>query len=85
VMEAGQRAGLRTLRLDRLDQFLLNEGSPLLGLVASSTANAADSLRLLTSARELMLPTGLAASFQVCVQEKVRRSASKSLAIFPHK
>jgi SAM-dependent MidA family methyltransferase len=71
VLDASQRAGLRTLRLDRLDQFLLNEGAPLLGGIASSTANAAESMRLLTSARELMLPTGLAASFQVCVQEKV--------------
>jgi SAM-dependent MidA family methyltransferase len=71
VIEAGRRAGLRTLRLDRLDQFLLNEGANLLGRIASSSANAAESMRLLTSARELILPTGLAASFQVCVQEKV--------------
>jgi SAM-dependent MidA family methyltransferase len=71
VMEAGQRAGLRTLRLDRLDQFLLNEGLSLLGQIASSTANASESTRLLASARELILPTGLAASFQVCIQEKV--------------
>jgi SAM-dependent MidA family methyltransferase len=71
VTEAGRRAGLRTLRLDRLDRFLLNEGASLLGRIATSSANTAESMSLLTSARELMLPTGLAASFQICVQEKV--------------
>jgi SAM-dependent MidA family methyltransferase len=71
VIEAGRRSRLRTLRLDRLDRFLLNEGASLLGQIATSAANAAESASLLTSARELMLPTGLAASFQVCVQEKV--------------
>jgi SAM-dependent MidA family methyltransferase len=71
VIEAGWRAGFRTLCLDRLDQFLLKEGSSLIGQIANSTANAAESLRLLTNARELILPTGLAASFQVCVQEKL--------------
>ena len=69
VMEAGSRAGLRTIRFDQLDRFLLNEGYGLLAHVAMS-ADAAESARLLTSARELVLPTGLAASFQVCVQEK---------------
>jgi SAM-dependent MidA family methyltransferase len=72
VIEAGIRAGLRTLRLDRLDQFLLMEGASLIGQIADATADAAESMRLLTSARELILPTGLAASFQVCVQEKVQ-------------
>jgi SAM-dependent MidA family methyltransferase len=70
LMETGARVGLRTLRLDPLDRFLLHEGSSLLGSIAMST-DAAESARLLTSARELVLPTGLAASFQVCVQEKI--------------
>src|SRR5215471_5233255 len=71
VIEAGRRAGFRMLCLARLDQFLLSEGSRLLERIANSTADTAEGLRLLTSARELVLPTGLAASFQVCVQEKV--------------
>jgi SAM-dependent MidA family methyltransferase len=70
VAEAGRRAGLRTLCLDRLDQFLLQEGSSLIARIANSAADNAERMRLLTSARELILPTGLAASFQVCVQEK---------------
>jgi len=72
VMEAGRRVGMRTLRLNRLDQFLLNEGLGLIELIADAKADAAESMRQLTSARELILPTGLAASFQVCVQEKVQ-------------
>jgi len=72
VMEAGRRAGFRTLSLDRLDQFLLREGSRLIERIANSTADTAEGLRLLTSARELVLPTGLAASFQVCIQERLQ-------------
>ena len=71
VIEAGERAGLRTLRLERLDRFLLNEGASLLGGIANSSSDVAERMRLITSARELILPTGLAASFQICVQEKL--------------
>lgn len=72
IREAGDRAGLQTLRLERLDQFLLGQGllSVLMEIVTSTT-NAAEALYLTTSSRELILPTGMAASFQVCVQEKV--------------
>jgi SAM-dependent MidA family methyltransferase len=72
VIETGERAGFRPLGLDRLDQFLLKEGSSLIARIANSAADHAERARLLTSARELILPTGLAASFQVCVQEKSR-------------
>jgi len=70
VREAGERVGLRPLRFERLDQFLLVEG--LLGRLGeiSSTLDAVEAIRLSTSARELVLPTGLAASFQVLVQAK---------------
>ena len=72
VIEAGNRAGLRTIRLERLDEFLLSEGLlSLLGEMTSSTRNSAEALYLSTSSRELILPTGLAASFQVLVQEKL--------------
>jgi len=70
IREAGERVGLRTLRFERLDQFLLVEGLlTRLGEI-SSTLDAVEAIRLSTSARELVLPTGLAASFQVLVQEK---------------
>ena len=71
IMEAGERAGLRTIRFERLDQFLIREGLlDRLGDIIGSTTDAAEALQLTTGARELILPTGMAASFQVLVQEK---------------
>lgn len=72
VIEAGERARFRTLFLERLDQFLLRQGQGLIAQIANSTGDAAKVTRLLSSARELILPTGLAASFQICVQEKLQ-------------
>lgn len=72
IREAGERAGLRTIRHERLDQFL--QSANILGMMMLMTSKMHDSvgaLRLTTSARELILPIGLAASFQVLVQEKV--------------
>jgi SAM-dependent MidA family methyltransferase len=70
IKEAGERAELKTLRHERLDQFLLNEG--LLDELEKLTGNLsnADALRLRTSARDMIMPAGLAASFQVLVQKK---------------
>jgi len=71
IIESGNRAGLRALRFERLDEFLRSEGLlSLLGEMTSSARNSAEALYLSTSSRELILPTGLAASFQVLVQEK---------------
>jgi SAM-dependent MidA family methyltransferase len=73
IKEAGRRAGLRAVRLERLDKFLLSEGLP--GLLAEMLRQAPDqveALRLSTGAREMIMPHGLAASFQVLVQEKGR-------------
>ena len=70
IREAGARAGLETVRYERLDQFLLAEGLlDELELRASKLSDV-DALRLRTSAREMIMPHGLAASFQVLVQEK---------------
>ena len=74
VKEAGERVGLQTVRSERLDRFLLIEG--LLDLIA--VQDTAEAMRLTTSARELILPTGMAASFQVLVQEKIAGRASDS-------
>jgi len=71
IKEAGGRAGLRTIRFERLDQFLLSEGIlQQLSEMLRRTQNQVESLRLSTSAREMIMPHGLAASFQVLVQEK---------------
>jgi SAM-dependent MidA family methyltransferase len=72
IQEAGKSAGLVTIRFNALNDFLNSEGmvSMLVSLAAASR-DSAEALRLTTSARELFLPTGLAASFQVLVQEKV--------------
>jgi SAM-dependent MidA family methyltransferase len=71
IIDAGNRAGLLMLRLERLDKFLLGQGlvSVLMEMTAS-THDSAEALQLTTSSRELILPTGMAASFQVLVQEK---------------
>jgi SAM-dependent MidA family methyltransferase len=71
IKEVGRRAGLRAIRLERLDHFLVSEG--LLGLLSemvTHTQDQVEALRLSTGARELIMPHGLAASFQVLVQEK---------------
>jgi len=80
VTEAGTRAGLRTIRLEPLDQFLLSEGllQRLSGMLAQ-TQDQVEALRLSTSAREMIMPHGLAASFQVLVQEKLSLASREVL------
>ena len=72
IKEAGSRVGLRAIRLERLDKFLLSEGLPgLLSEMLSQAHDQVEALRLSTSAREMIMPHGLAASFQILVQEKL--------------
>lgn len=74
IIVAGERGGLKTIRFDQLDQFLIAEGLlDRLGDITRSVTDSAEAMRLTTSARELILPTGMAASFQVLVQEKTSR------------
>lgn len=71
ITEAGERNGLETLRLQRLDQFLLSEGA--VDELAGAGNRIRDQVELLNfnaGARELIMPDGLAASFQVLVQRK---------------
>lgn len=70
IREAGAGAGLKPLRFERLDQFLLQAG--LLDELEKRAGQLSDAeaLRLRTSAREMIMPHGLAASFQVLVQKK---------------
>jgi SAM-dependent MidA family methyltransferase len=75
IRDAGERLGLKSVRHERLDSFLLHEGVLDELELAASKLSDSEALRLRTSARELILPTGLAASFQVLIQEKVARAS----------
>ena len=75
IIEAGELAGLYTIRFERLDHFLAVSGLlDQLGEITRTVMDSAEALRLTTSARELILPTGMAASFQVLVQEKAAQN-----------
>jgi SAM-dependent MidA family methyltransferase len=70
VKHLGAKLGLRTVDFERQDKFLLSAG--LLTQLQSESERAADEaerLRLSTAAREMILPGGMANSFQVLVQE----------------
>jgi SAM-dependent MidA family methyltransferase len=71
VRSAGERLGLETLSFARQDQFLIAAG--LLDQLELQSKNLSESarLRLTTAAREMILPNGMAASFQVLVQRKI--------------
>ena len=72
VREAGERAGLRTLRFEPQDAFLLRAG--LLEQLETESAAARDEAevaRLRLGAREMVLPGGMASHFQVLVQGRL--------------
>lgn len=71
VKSVGARLGLEFVGLSRQDRFLLANG--LLEQLELESANAKDDaarVQLSTAAREMILPSGMAASFQVLVQRK---------------
>ena len=71
MQRSGASCGLETLRLERLDQFLLIEGLfEALGDLGNQLAHPADVINLQIGAREMIRPDGLAASFQVLIQRK---------------
>jgi SAM-dependent MidA family methyltransferase len=70
IKEAGRRAGLRAIRFERLDQFLSAEGFAIFAEMVTQTPDAVEALRLNIGAREMIFPNGMAAAFQVLVQEK---------------
>jgi SAM-dependent MidA family methyltransferase len=71
IKEAGRHAGLRAIRFERLDQFLLSEGLlQRLSEMLAQTQDQVEALRLSIGAREMIMPHGLAASFQILVQDK---------------
>ena len=71
IKEAGQRVGLQTVRHESLNRFLLGEGllEEITRLVSNHQSDA-HALHLSTSAREMIMPHGMASSFQVLVQKK---------------
>ena len=71
VFEIGDREGLEVVTFQRQDQFLLEAGllEELETRVEEATRES-DTLRLRTEAREMVLPGGMAQSFQVLVQKK---------------
>jgi len=72
IKRAGGKLGFEVLEFERLDKFLLNSG--LLEQLESESQlceSEAERVRLSTSAREMILPEGMAASFRVLVQKKV--------------
>jgi SAM-dependent MidA family methyltransferase len=71
VSAEGERAGLRTLSLERLDGFLLRAGLvEQLELESAHAASGAETAALRLDAREMILPNGMASHFQVLVQKK---------------
>ena len=71
VREAGARNALQILRFERLDQFLLSEDA--LETITSAGNRMTDQIELFNfnaAAREMIMPDGLAAHFQVLVQRK---------------
>ncbi len=71
VKRIGERLGFELIEFDRQDKFLLAAG--LLNQCEVETQRSegeAAKLRLRTAAREMILPDGMAAHFQVLVQKK---------------
>ena len=71
VKRAGEAVELKTVELKRLDGFLMSEG--LLEELEQRVVDATDNterVQLRTSAREMILPGGMATSFQVLIQQK---------------
>ena len=71
VKRTGEALGFEAVEFDRQDKFLLAAGLlNQLEVEAQGSESEADRLRLSTAAREMILPDGMAAHFQVLVQKK---------------
>lgn len=71
IKRVGEECGLRTIGLERQDKFLLRAGLlDQLELMTAESAGEAEAMILRAGAREMILPGGLCASFQVLVQER---------------
>jgi len=72
---AGAALGLETVSFARQDQFLLSAGLLNQLELQSTNLSEAEKIRLRTAAREMILPNGMAASFQVLVQKTISERA----------
>jgi SAM-dependent MidA family methyltransferase len=78
LIATGEREGLETIELQRLDQFLIQNGilEELEAAIRQHGGPAVSQLAL--GAREMILPGGMAGSFQVLVQRKVVSGAKRA-------
>ena len=75
IKRTGELLGLKVVEFSRQDKFLLNAGLlEELECLVGKARGEAEKLTLTTGAREMILPGGLASSFQVLVQKKNLRS-----------
>lgn len=72
VKRVGERLGLKVIDFTSQDKFLLNAGLLEEMEHLMRAAGVADKVALSTGAREMILPGGMAASFQVLIQERIR-------------
>jgi SAM-dependent MidA family methyltransferase len=71
VIQTGEEAGLETLSFEPLGKFLMSAGLlEQLGREAGLAPSESERAQLNIGARELILPGGMGASFQVLVQKK---------------
>ena len=71
IKQLGEELGFETVDFSRQDRFLLRAGLlEELELMVNETADEAEKLRIRTSAHEMILPAGMATSFQVLIQRK---------------
>lgn len=84
VESVGTRLGLKTIEFQRQDKFLLSAGLlEQLRLESDRATTDAERMTLSTAAREMILPDGMAASFQVLVQMKERSTNIHEAAVWP--
>ena len=71
VRKVGEKLGLKTVEFNSQDKFLIDAGLlEEMELRLKRCATDAEKLALSTGAREMILPGGMASSFQVMVQQK---------------
>lgn len=71
VKRCGERSGLKTVQFERQDRFLMQEGLlEELQLRLTSSTSDAERAALTIAARDMIMPNGMAVSFQILVQEK---------------
>ena len=77
VKLAGEKVGLRAVEFASQDKFLLSAGLlEMLEQRLTKIESEAEKLSLTTGAREMILPGGMASSFQVLVQQRVEEDVA---------